>query len=1347
MWTSAMRIEPRILRVEACAILGARATSSLPMAQLREAYECGGARGFRYATLPRALTDALPSWIASERVPEGVDLKPGSVWRVGEHVVKLSKPAGALDKWVRASSSVRAADLHDALQPIRTPRPLLALERRAGRRLAASWLISEHVAGEHLNTAWKADAAARAALPEFLARMHAHGVLHGDLNARNLIWTGREWVLIDLEGVRRGLQALRARSVVEQQWARIAATLRGRARGLRALCATAAGERSDVGRHPRASAPRERRLRTQTARARDARYAVTTTRWRRALDLFERCIDVPSRERGAWLDRNCAADPALRGEVEELLRRDADAGSAMEPSQAPAVDAALGADRVLGRRAGPWLLVRHLASGGMGEVFVGARADESFEKRVAIKWIRGAAWDVELAARFRRERQALARLEHPYIARLIDGGAAQDGSPYLVMEYVEGIALDRWCDEHRATTRERIELVRKVCEAVHYAHQSLVVHRDLKPGNILVGAEGTPKLLDFGIAKVLAGDGDGPPPEMTATELRVLTPRYASPEQIRGEPVTTASDVYSLGVVLYELLCGSSPYGATTRSGRELERSVCDTAPPRPSQTVLRERRADVAASRGTTSERLARELGGDLDTIVQKCLAKEPSRRYASAERLSEDLQRHLMHRPVEARGDSWRYLSGRFVRRNRAGVVAGVVVLVSLVAGLATSTYFFEHTKRALEASEFRAYVAQISAASGALAANSVTDARRALEACPPQARGWEWWYEWRQLDTSELTLRGHRREVRAVAWSADGSMVATGSLDATVKVWSADDGRELATFPTDGSQVWTVAFAPRGSLLAAGSDDGDIRLWDVAALAPLATIHAHSAAIVALAFSPDGARLASAGNDRKWKVWDVASRELALDVAARGQWLLAIAFDPGGRRAAVSSQDGGFSLCDAQSGEELECLSGTRSMVYSAAFRPDGLEFASGSSDREIRVWDALTGEVRQTLHGHTENVHSVAYTPDGRQLFSASTDRTVRLWDVSSGENLATLLGHEAEVCSVALSPDGRRVASASEDHTAKIWSRDELVPLLQDRSERWACAVCCSADGRWIAGSLDVTATDRRSLIRVWDARTRELHSECTVPDYSALAIAFAPRGDEIAVGDGNGWLHVFDVATGRELRATRAHETLIMAVAYAPDGRELATAARDDTAKTWTAGELRLAHVLAGHTQGVVDVAYAPDGRTLATCSYDGTARTWRASDGSPWNTWTAHGSGATSIAISPDGQQIATGGRDGSCATWELASGRRIATLSGHSGVVNAVRYAPDGSRLFSCSQDTTVRVWDLAHAACVATLLGHAYGVAEIAVAPDGAWLASASNDRTVRLWLSVPPARRGE
>lgn len=196
------------------------------MARLREAYECGGARGFRYAPLPRALIDELPRWIESERLAEGVELKPGSVWRVGEHVVKLSKPSGALDKWVRASSSVRAADLHDALLPIRTPQPLLALERRAGRKLSASWLIAEHVAGEHLNVAWKRDAAARAALPQFLASMHAHGVLHGDLNARNLIWTGAEWVLIDLEGVRRGLQALRARSVIEEQWARIAATLR-----------------------------------------------------------------------------------------------------------------------------------------------------------------------------------------------------------------------------------------------------------------------------------------------------------------------------------------------------------------------------------------------------------------------------------------------------------------------------------------------------------------------------------------------------------------------------------------------------------------------------------------------------------------------------------------------------------------------------------------------------------------------------------------------------------------------------------------------------------------------------------------------------------------------------------------------------------------------------------------------------------------------------------------------------------------------------------------------------------------------------------------------------------------
>lgn len=345
------------------------------------------------------------------------------------------------------------------------------------------------------------------------------------------------------------------------------------------------------------------------------------------------------------------------------------------------------------RRIGAWQLIREVGHGGMGTVFLAERTDRDFEMRVALKVInRGMDTDT-IVRRFRTERRILAGLEHPGIARLIDGGTTDDGLPFFVLEYVEGKPIDAWCDARRLGVRARLELFRKVCAAVAFAHQSLVVHRDLKPGNILVTEEGEPKLLDFGLATFL-----GPDPresrDQTVSPAKLLTPGYASPEQVRGELITTATDVYSLGVLLYVLLSGRRPYEAPEDSPEELVRVVCVKEPGRPSGEALNPVEGpptadELAARRGTSRYGLARQLEGDLDTIVLKALRKEPARRYASVERLSEDIRRHLDGRPVTARTDSFWYRNGKFLRRNRLAVTAIVLLGMALLAGSATTAW----------------------------------------------------------------------------------------------------------------------------------------------------------------------------------------------------------------------------------------------------------------------------------------------------------------------------------------------------------------------------------------------------------------------------------------------------------------------------------------------------------------------------------------------------------------------------------------------------------------------------------------------------------------------------------
>lgn len=401
---------------------------------------------------------------------------------------------------------------------------------------------------------------------------------------------------------------------------------------------------------------------------------MTSSQWLRVRELVESVLELPPRERTAYLDEECAEERSLRAEVDTLVRAHAEAGTSFDR---PVFDLrpqlrAPETDDLLPEAIGPYRVLKLLGHGGMGRVYLAEQKDGQ-RQRVAVKILRPGLDSRELVRRFHAERQILARLEHPYIAKIFGGGSS-DGRPYIVMEPVDGLPIDRYCDERRLSVTARLDLMRKVCDAVHFAHRNLVIHRDLKPANILVTAAGAPKLLDFGIAKLLRPEVLAHTASPTTPGLNPMTPDYASPEQVQGEPVTTASDVYALGVLLYELLTGLSPYALLSREPAFVARAVCEHRPERPSLAVRRRR---AARRRGKDAQRLSRRLRGDLDTIVLMALRKEPRRRYASVEQLAADLDRHLTGRPVRARPDAIRYRLGSFLRRHRWGVSLAAAVL----------------------------------------------------------------------------------------------------------------------------------------------------------------------------------------------------------------------------------------------------------------------------------------------------------------------------------------------------------------------------------------------------------------------------------------------------------------------------------------------------------------------------------------------------------------------------------------------------------------------------------------------------------------------------------------------
>ena len=407
--------------------------------------------------------------------------------------------------------------------------------------------------------------------------------------------------------------------------------------------------------------------------------AATPRTWDRVHDLFHEALELAPAERDALLRRAAEQDPSLADQVRSLLASHDEAGDFLHaPATSPLLRGAAPGDRL-----GPYRILEEIGRGGMGVVLRAVRDDEHFSKEVAIKLIDPGMRSEEILARFRAERQILAMLDHPHIARLIDGGSAPDGSPYLAMEYVAGKPLLEYCDEHKLGIDERLTLFLMVCDAVQFAHQHLVVHRDLKSDNVLVTEDGSPRLLDFGIAKVTSPEG-GRPITVTAPMKRMLTPDYASPEQVRGEPVTVAGDVYSLGVILYELMTGTRPLRFETRTPEEVLRVVTQEEPALPSSVVARTRSVDTALARGTSTGRLRRRLSGDLDYVILKALEKDLGRRYGSVDELARDIRRYMEHLPVAARGRTTAYLLSRLVRRHRLAVVTSALVACSLVVGL---------------------------------------------------------------------------------------------------------------------------------------------------------------------------------------------------------------------------------------------------------------------------------------------------------------------------------------------------------------------------------------------------------------------------------------------------------------------------------------------------------------------------------------------------------------------------------------------------------------------------------------------------------------------------------------
>ncbi len=938
---------------------------------------------------------------------------------------------------------------------------------------------------------------------------------------------------------------------------------------------------------------------------------------------------------------------------------------------------------------GPYKIRRKIGEGGMGSVFE-AEQSKPVRRRVALKIIRSELNSDEVQKRFEAERQALAMMDHPNIARVLDAGVTTDGRPYFAMELVKGIAITEYSDTNKLSLDDRLELFVQTCNAVQHAHQKGIIHRDIKPSNILVTQAGDApcvKVIDFGLAKALHATNRLTEHTLVTEFGRVMgTLQYMSPEQaeMNVQDVDTRSDVYSLGVLLYELLTGSTPLDRESMKAMALDRvlaAIREQDPPRPSQRLssLGQSATSITELRKTDFRKLSLVLKGDLDWIAMKALEKERTRRYDSPVQMAEDIQRYLKSEAVIARPPNMRYRLSKVARKYRLAVSTVVAFMSFLMIAAVISTWLAirattaeeqsildqqkaersaknarsetqkavaaraeaDKARASVELERDKALVAELSArtseagakdardaAESALARSNfflatsrwdesrVEEAVRLLDSIPEKFRSVEWYLARDDFKGSDLTCYGHRQSVNIVAFSPDGSLIATGGIDRTIRVWDATTGDELHAF---GCVAKCVRFLPDVRELLTVTADMTIQRWDIANKKVLSSAKAKSAEVVCVSFSSDGAMA------------------------------------------------------------------------------------VSGDSNGQLQVWNTSTFELTHTMTGHKGAIGDVCFSLDDAVIASVGADRLVKVWDTKNGNQLKEfkLSKHSLPLDCVAISPDGKLVA-ASGSYGPFVWEINTGIEPFFNSPEL-----------------LPQHNDSQHHIGRVWD-------------------IEFSPDGTQLATS-GSDNLRLWDARTGKLLRVLKGHagNPAVNSTAFSPDGSRLASVGGDNTLRLWNCTTPWIMRRVDGHRGLITDIQYLLNGEYLATAGADSTIRIWDSATFTLQHTINGHEGAVNDLALTPDGGVLASASADGTIKLWNTRSYEQTGILSGHEGSVYGVEFDPNGNSLVSCGQDASIRVWDVKTCKEVANLRGHTGEVRSIDIRPDGETLVSVSDDRSIRLW----------